>query len=299
MICKIFEVKNVFSIIVLIIICLFVNSVTAQDVNISNDEKAKANEILAIARKATGLGKEKGNIGKISLIYNVSKFDKTFIKDSKREDESQQIGEREFNSELPNKFWFLESLKLEDTLWISKFILDGDLLDADKYGMWEGQRTEIQIKGRENPTEEQKRQEIREKKEEAFFILFPILLDSSGFFPLEFRYIGKAEFNSEKADVVEAILNEESKIRLFFDETTRLLKILMTESKLQNGTQIEEKRFYSDYKTVDGLKIAKKINVELKQTHTRFVSEGIEEQTLKTIKINPTFKPDFFEVKKK
>lgn len=299
MICKINEIKNSCLIIILVMFWLPFGYVKAQDSNLNNQEKTKADEILLSARKAIGIGKEKLNLQKISLIYDVSTSSSLFIKERKEKRQSQASGERELHSLLPNNFRYLESLKMEDTVWITKFTLNGNLMDADKYGMWEGKRTEIQTKGQENPSEERKKQEIREKKEEVFFFLFPILLESSDLIPLAFNYVGKAELNSEKADVIETRLNEETKIRLFFDEASHLLKLLTTESILQNGSNFEEKRFYSDYKTVEGLMIANRINVETKLTSNRLDSQTIEEQTLKSVKINPTFKSNFFEVKKK
>lgn len=67
--------------------------------------------------------------------------------------------------------------------------------------------------------------------------------------------------------------------------------------KIQDG-EFEEKRFFSDYKEVNGFMIANKINIESKQSGKVFSSETSEEMTIKSIKFNPTFKPNSFEVKK-
>jgi hypothetical protein len=299
MIYKIFDVTNYYSLKILIIVCLSVNSVTAQDSKLNNEEQTKANEVLAKSHKAIGLETKKMNIEKISLIFNVLRNTKLSIKENKIERDTQDSGEREFHIMLPSMFRYLETMILGDTTSIAKFILNDNLLNEDRYTVWEGRRTEIQIPGQENPTDEQKKQLIQDKREEVFFILFPILLESSHLFPLEFKHVGKAELGGEKADVLEAALNKEIKIRLFFDEKTRLLKMLLTESKFKNGSESEEKRFYSDYKNVEGLMIAKKINIETKQISKRLNFQSVEELILKSVKINPTFKPSFFEVKKK
>lgn len=290
-----FSFTYVFLVLILLLI-LITSFANAQDVNSNKEEKFKTSEILLNARKAIGLSTEKLNVQKISLVFNVSVVSKIFIVERNEKRETEQSGEREFYTTLPNKFRYLESMKIEDTNWINNFILNGNLLDIENYGVSQGQQYENDPSALGNQTEEQM---VSEKKEEIFYILFPILLESSDFFPLEFKYIGKAELNEEKADVLEAVLSEESKVKLFFDETTHLLKLLITENKLQNGAEFKEKRYYSDYKTVDGLKIANKINVEIRKSSKRITSESFEEQILKSAKINPTFKPNFFEVKKK
>jgi hypothetical protein len=53
---------------------------------------------------------------------------------------------------------------------------------------------------------------------------------------------------------------------------------------------LENRYFYSDYQEKDGLLAATRIVVERNGKVT-------EEKTIKNIKINPTFKPDFFDVK--
>lgn len=296
MICKINKIKNSFSVIILLMFWLSVNFVQAQSGNAITEEKTKANEILQKSRKAIGLEAEKQKVSKISLNYNFSSFTKQLIIEKKEERTKQGNGKKEFHTMLPNSFRYSESINLDDTLWISNFTLAGNLLDEESYGMSEGKRYENEPQGLAKSSKEQA---IRDKKEDIFFMLFPVLLESKDFFPLDFKSVGKADINGEKADVLEVILSEESKTRLFFDEQTHLLKMIITNSKLPNGAEIEEKRFYSDYKAVDGLMIAHKVNIDMKQSHKRLKSEKVEEQILKSAKINPTFKPNFFEVKKK
>ncbi|MGI8555907.1 MAG: hypothetical protein ACR2LT_06080, partial [Pyrinomonadaceae bacterium] len=98
--------------------------------------------------------------------------------------------------------------------------------------------------------------------------------------------------------VLEAILHDESNLRLFFDEQSHLLKLMINSGKYPQGGEYEEKRFFSDYKENGSLMIANKINIESKQSTKFGNAEIIEEMTVKSIKFNPTFKPNFFEVKK-
>lgn len=52
----------------------------------------------------------------------------------------------------------------------------------------------------------------------------------------------------------------------------------------------QRKYFYSDYQEIEGLNVATKIKIEQDGNLS-------EERTLKTLKLNPVFKSDFFEVK--
>lgn len=297
--CEMNKKKNCPLIIIMLVFWLSIHHLNAQDVNSNNSENSKATEILANSRKAIALGTEKINIQKISLIFNVSRITKEFIKVRNENRESQSGGEREYHAALPNKFRYSESITTNETNSITKYILDDNLLDFESYSVWEGQRYEHNFPGSKKPTDEQV---INEKKEELFFLFFPILLESADF-QLEFRFIGKAELksgkNSVKADVLEADIGKEKKIKLFFDETTHLLNLLITEGKLPRRVDMEEKRYYTDYKAVEGLMIANKINVNRKESNDIVIREYFEQQILKSAKIGPTFKPDFFRVKKK
>src|SRR5205085_2243100 len=74
-----------------------------------------------------------------------------------------------------------------------------------------------------------KEEKISQLRYETFLTIFPITLDASWYIPLEFQYIGGAESKDGKADVIEAVLSNNTKYRLFFDQQTHLL-LLMTQS---------------------------------------------------------------------
>jgi hypothetical protein len=61
--------------------------------------------------------------------------------------------------------------------------------------------------------------------------------------------------------------------------------------KNQENKQIEKKFFYSDYKEFSGIKLPTKIKIERS-------GKLVEERTIKSVKINPQFKANLFEVKK-
>jgi hypothetical protein len=132
--------------------------------------------------------------------------------------------------------------------------------------------------------------QISNLKRGTFLLVFPITLDSSWYMPLEFNYVGIAESNDGKAEVIEAVSQNKAKYRLFFDTETYLL-LMMTESWTgENNKQHENKFFFSDYQEKGGLLVATKIIIERN-------GEVDEEKQIKDVKINPNFKSDMFEVK--
>ncbi|HSK71274.1 MAG TPA: hypothetical protein VK892_06235, partial [Pyrinomonadaceae bacterium] len=133
---------------------------------------------------------------------------------------------------------------------------------------------------------------ISNLKRSVFPVLFPILLDSSDCFPYNFSYIGVAESKDGRANMIEAVSSDNITYRLFFDEKTNLLLLLTKTWINKANVKRELKYFYSNYKNIEGLQIASTVKIE----------DGgklIQTQEIKSLKINPTFKANFFNVKKK
>jgi hypothetical protein len=128
-------------------------------------------------------------------------------------------------------------------------------------------------------------------KDDAFLVVFPILLDYAGYRPVELKYVGVAEAGGTKADVLEAVLTSGAKYRFFFDQQTHLLLLANeTWTSRETNKERERKYFFSDYRKEDGLLIAHKIITEEN-------GEVTAERLIKRLQINPTFKPDYFAVK--
>ena len=136
-----------------------------------------------------------------------------------------------------------------------------------------------------------KKQRIDSIMRDVFITTFPILLQSSCYQGINFRYVGEVESKDFKAEVIEAIDKDNKKARLFFDKQSHYL-LMLTESLLDPNKkeEIERKFYYSDYKEISGLLVAHKIIVQTGDIMT-------EERQLKKFEINPTFKPNLFEVK--
>ena len=127
-------------------------------------------------------------------------------------------------------------------------------------------------------------------KNEMFYLIFPLTLDSSLYFPMNSKYIGIVESKDGKAEVVEMQTPSKRIFRLFFDPNTDLL-LMMSETWTNKDNQtFENKYFYSDYIEKSGLLFASKIVVEKKGT-------VIEEKTIKQIEVNPVLNSKLFNVK--
>lgn len=279
-------------------LCAFSFLSNAQNAVDSNQEStSRADEIINLSRKAIKKGKNSSKIDGLNVVFSVTNQTKLTRNDNKSTEIQEDNGERELNLSF-NKIKFSENLGDKNRSSIYNFVLNNDRLESDSYGLSEGKRIDFQVKGQENPNEQQKKQELLNVKKELFVTLYPILLESADFSSLKFKYIGKAESNAETADVLETLLDEETTIKMFFDQDTHLLKMLIRNTKTPQF-EFEEKRFYSNYKENDGLIVANKINIEIRQSNKAVNIQKFEEQTLKLLKINPTFKSNFFEIKKK
>ena len=133
---------------------------------------------------------------------------------------------------------------------------------------------------------------IANTKKTAFKELFPIILDKFQCMPMEFDFVGIAESKDTRASIVETTSPDGVKYRMFFDEKTHLL-LMMVETSGTNDNQKRERRyFYSDYKMMGGLLVASLIKTE---------KDGklIETREIRALDLKPAFKPDLFKVSNK
>ena len=265
-----------------------------QDKSINLQDVKKAEEIIDLSRKAVKGKNESAEFTGLSTVFSLESHALDTLK-GKEPKTSESSGEIKLDLSFPDKAKFSKSeeYKVEDNRIFYNFVLNGNKYDSESYNIFNGQRLDTSIE----QTEEQKSQATLEAKKQVFLEVFPILLEATDYASLEFSYIGKAEANSEKADVLEASLPDESKIRLFFDEKSHLLKMLTNIGKTRFGAEYEEKRFFSDYKEKEGFMVANKINVEKTSLTKAGKFEENDELTIKSAKFNPDFRPSFFEMK--
>lgn len=147
--------------------------------------------------------------------------------------------------------------------------------------------------------------------EDVWINMFPLLLDFPWDSTIEYIYLGKAQAGDTKANVVEIKSQFKSQIRLFFDEKTQLLLMMTVQSNSGDTVSRKDTHYFSNYEIADGFLVAKKININgqfidktRKENENLPTILGRENKTtseiiVKEFKVNPTFKPNFFEIKKK
>lgn len=277
----------------LLFLGIFIIQLKAQDKTSNPQAVKKAEEIVNLSRKAVKGNTESVKLKGFSIVFSLKSHD-VFTVNGKEPKPSESFGEIRFDLSLPDKAKFSQSKEYEDNIAFYSFALNSGNYSSDSYIIFNGKKSDSNME----LSEEQRKQKILEAKKQLFLHTFPIILEVPGDMTLEFSYIGKAESNGEKADVLEAVLPDESKVILFFDEKSHLLKMLINVGKTRFGAEYEEKRFFSDYKEKDGVMTANKINAEKTSLTKAGKFELNDQLTLKSITFNPTFKPDLFEVKK-
>ncbi|MFV0388869.1 MAG: hypothetical protein ACK5NT_08935 [Pyrinomonadaceae bacterium] len=126
-----------------------------------------------------------------------------------------------------------------------------------------------------------------------FPTLFPITYDLS-ILPFDFYYVGIAESENKRANVIEAAMKDGQTLKLFFDQDNDLLLLITFMSATDEGTVKEDKYFYSEYKDINGLLVATKIKRNQLLKNKAITEKNVELREVKELQINPTFKVDNF-----
>lgn len=271
-----------------ILILAFSCSIFGQN---TESNKTKAQEILAKAKQAIGKKRKAGEIKGLSITSVVTKHSSFKLRNGQPVEIDDTV-KSESNFELQNlKIREKETIDQtsiirnvsDSTQVVEEKILNGDNFSYNRGDFVEGEKVKVPI-----PTTP-KEKSIFYLKDGIFPKLFPITLDS-WYLPLDFYYIGVAESNDGRANIIEAVVNNQTIYRLFFDEKTNLLLLVVQTLTDDKNNKTERKYFYSDYKEMDGLLIAAKIKAEITQSNGKI----IEVREIKILKINPDFKSNFF-----
>lgn len=259
-----------------------------------NESQEKVIQILTRAKEAVSKKRKVSEIRGLIIKRTSLSQDSSAVKGEKLETEI--FSEQEIDVELPDRIRFRsESVhknlfrgKEESNQSKSEFVLNEDRYAEDIGAFVDGQRVGLTLRKRP------KEQAIAILKRQAFEQTFPLMFNPSWYAPLEYNYVGIVESKQGRFEVIEATLPDRAKYRFFFDAATYLL-VQMTESEVdENSKPYEAKYYFSGYQEKDGLLVATKISSER-------VGEGgdreTSEITVKDVKINPTFKPNFFVVK--
>jgi hypothetical protein len=266
---------------IFIFLFLMVSLFYSQDKPLIIDSKEeKANQVLQDFRKKVS---KKTNILDVKSLTVVT--DETFqlITDVATSDGKRKV---ETNFIFPDKIQRLTDGNYSTNKEISSIVLNGELISYTS-SLYKTSGEKINF----DPFATMDQNALKTTlKRDCFYTIFPISLDSSWHLNLKFEYVGIAESKDGRASVIEAISKSGTKYRLFFDTNTNLL-LMMIVSWQNKEKSFEKKYFYSEYKEMDGLLIATKRVVEQDK-------KIIEETIIKSFKVNPTFKDNFFDVKK-
>jgi hypothetical protein len=256
----------------------------------SESNKTKAQEILAKAKEAISKKRKPQEIKGLSMTSVVTRHSSVKLHSgqpveindaiqSESNFELQNLKIRE--KEVTNQTNIVRNMS-DSTQIVEESVLNGENFSYTRNDFVEGEKVKVPI-----PTVS-KEQSILYLKDSVFPKSFPVTLDS-WYRPLKFYYVGIAESKDGRANVIEAA-NDKTIYRLFFDEKTNLL-LLMSQTWVDDkNNKYERKYYYSNYQEMDGLLVAAKIKVEILQPNGKI----IEVREIKDLKINPTFKSNFF-----
>ena len=225
--------------------------------------------------------------------------------------ETESEGDKS-NSQLREYNTLLEQEGISSDTYQLKMTLDGEKAGFDFGSVGLFTKPFTIVTGAPFTTEDfyekDERREDRQLKDSDFIRqdlwvdLFPLLLKMPWDSTVKFKYVGKADANGKRANVLELVslgnLPEETRtskaqVKLFFDEKSYLL-LLITQKSFSGSGTLETKYHFYNYEVIDGLKVAKKISIE-SNLPTKNGNEKISTETIiKELQINPTFSPKDF-----
>ena len=267
----------------------------------------KAERLLAQARAA--LGGEK-NMSRVQGLTCNGSYERTV-------GDRQLSGEVTIDLQLPDKMLRTESMNpFGDMTMIVEQGFNGEKLLRSQRTINAPPRAAIRMPP--PPTGDAEAQALRNARADMTRTLLVMLLAAPASMPLEYAYGGAAESDDGQADVIEAKGPSGFAAKIFFDQKTHrplMLQYRGVAPQMRMVTQrgngppdparshqgeqagpaaapqvVDIALYLDDYTAVDGVQLPHRIarSVDGKPT---------EETTCKTIKVNPTFKPDTFAAK--
>ena len=273
---------NIYLILMLFIPLVVFGQKDSSDNLSPKDEKnrVRADEILSAARKA------------ISKKTDVTKLKNFFLSVEGTFNGGIEIPqELEYFVEQPDKIRYNQFHR--NKIWDSSFI---QKLNDGVYGEEEesiNKGTKVKSKSRKSLDPEEPN--LLSLKVNTEIELLPFTLNVFRLMPLDLKFVGVAESENGKADVLEATDPQNGNFKLLFDRNSHLLLMMIRNYTIEDK-QIERKFYYSDYREDSGLFVPHKITV---QGNTDIGTDLFIESNLKKIDTNPVFKPDVFEIKDK
>lgn len=256
----------------------------------TDENKQKTDEILTKARLAVNKTQKKQNLK--SILLKTSSFVKESykIKDESVENETNTVTEIgiEFPGKIKSKSKFDSNHifrgERETNQSVVERILNGEFFSNKMEAFVDGKKVDLPIK---YPS---KQEGIDLLLSDCFVNIFPILLETVCQETGNFKYVGIAESKTAKAEIIETELSDTRSFRLFFDQATNLL-LMMTETSSRSENTVDKTTYYfSDYQEKGGMLVANTVKIERN-------GKTFKQKTIDDLKLNPVFKPDFFEIK--
>ena len=263
----------------------------------------KAEQLLAQARAALG---GDGNLAKVQGLTATGTY-------------QREVGDRQLNGEvtidlqLPDKMLRTESMRpMGDATIETLQGINGDQILRNSRTIGGGPNMMVRIAPPGGADGEA--QALRNQRADMTRFALALLLTSPLSMPLEYAYGGEAEADDGKADVVDAKGPGSFAARLFLDQKTHrplMLAYRGAAPRMMMRTQrgdgpppgagvpphelpppqiVDIQLFLDDYRSVDGVLLPHHLSRSVD-------GKPNEEMTFKTIRINPTFKPDAFSVR--
>lgn len=277
-------------------------------------DSSKTSAVLGEVRRAVG----GDTVAKVTALSVEGSYRRTL-------GEREMSGDLELAIVLPDKFLRAETFGFDPTSPARRFSgFNGQVpIESTSGG---GGRMMIRMgpgagpDGRELSEDEIKARRLRAAHRDFARLLVALVAGSSPSFPLEYQYAGEAESADGKADVLDVKGPEDFAARLFVDRESRLPLMVMyrdvmprmhmvratpggqppsreeIERRMKEmreagpPPQVDVQLFLSDHRKVDG--------VVLPHTVRRAVDgTTVEEWTIQTYRVNPSFKADKFDKK--
>jgi hypothetical protein len=264
----------------------------------------KASELLAQARTALG------GDGKLSKVQGLSCAGTV----QRSIGDRQVTGDVTIDVQLPDKYLRSDSISPmgDAALVVTEQGINGDQLLRHSKTLNTPPGAIIRVPPPPARGSEAEAQGLRNSRAELARLTLGLLLAAPPSMPLEFKYAGEAESPDGKADVLDVTGPSSFAAKLFFDKASHRPLMLVYRGvsprivmQTQRGgpppadaahaappapEQVDINMFLDDYKAVDGVMLPHHI--------TRAVDgQPSEDLTCKTIKVNPSFKPDTFAAK--
>lgn len=287
-----------------------------------SEKDSKAQEILALARKAIYKDIEPEQIKSFHFEIKSTVFTDSKVKvegaDKPTTTKVRFDIEEVMFVDLPSKIKYAAVTREADKNPMENFttvtmILNGDNVFFDTKQIADGKLVDINAVLNSENIPEATKKSIREQQEKARAAITEEYIKGKVsertlhhllYNPWEeesFSYVGKAEAEGTKADVLELQLSPSNKVRFFFDEKTHLLLLTIQEVD-EKYTKGKVSYYFADYKLKSGVLVAHKINLESENTVNRELGgknistdvKLVSEMTTEKFEINPVLKAEVF-----